>query len=199
MKKQILFAFVGILAPILAITQIKQLSVQEVDNEGKIPGRTYRIFAEMTNAKDQVFVVFGDSIHPLEIKSTKPFFQSKKGGAFSKNSNRKEAAENDSLRYDSWVTIGATDNYDNNVSVLNVNFDEFEKSGGPIRIKKDGAWFCIPTDQQAWAKEDKRLLLMQLTTTGEVDGKISVMGKTVSGTSYTAHDLTFQCGQKKKK
>lgn len=199
MKKQLLFAFVGVLAPLLASTQIKQLSVQEVDNEGKIPGRTYRIFAEMANVKDQVFVVFGDSIHPLEIKSTKPFFQSKKGGAFSKNANRKEVNENDSLRYDSWVTIGATDNYDNNVSVLNVNFDEFETSGGPIRIKKDGAWFCIPTDQQAWAKEDKRLLLMQLTTTGEVDGKISVMGKTASGASYTAHDLTFQCGQKKKK
>ncbi len=199
MRKKVLIVLIGALSPLMALTQIKQLSVQEVDNEGKVPGRTYRVFAEMTNVKDQIYVIFGDSTHTLEIKSTKPFFQSKRGGAFSKNSNRKEAGENDSLRYDSWVTIGAVDNYDNNVSVLNVNFDEFEKSGGAIKVKKDGAWFCIPTDQQAWAKEDKRLLLMQLTTAGEVDGKISVMGKTAAGESYTLHDLTFACGSKKKK
>jgi len=194
-----IFLVMAMLAQGAAFSQFKGVLVEEVDNEGKVPGRTYRIYAELTNVSDQVFVVYGDSAHKLEIKSTKPFFQAKTGGALSKDANRKAITESDSLKYDSWVTIGATDNYDNNMNILSMDFDDFEKKGGAINCKKEGAWFCIPTDKQAFCKEDKRILLMQLTTAGVVTGQFSIMGKTAKGDQYQNRDVTFTCGAKSKK
>ena len=197
--KNFAVAVVMMMTPIFVFSQFKQVVVEEIDNEGKVPGRTYRIYAELTNIKDQVYVIFGDSVHKLEIKSSKPFYQSKTGGALAKNIQRKEAMENPQLKYDSWVTIGAEDNYENNLNVLSVDLEEFESEGGPIQIKKDGAWFCIPSDKQAWCMKDTKMLLMQLTTEGEINGQFSIMGKTAGGVAYTNHDVTFRCGEKKKK
>jgi hypothetical protein len=176
--------------------QFKGFITEQVENEGKVPGKTWRIYAEMTNAGDQLFVVFGDSVHKIEIKSTKPFFQSKAGGALSKDCNRKEAVENEQLKCDSWITIGAEDNYDNNMNTLNLDLSLFESQGAAIDSGKEGAWFCIPTDKQAYCGDDKRILLMQLTTEGRINGKLSLMGKSKDGVSYTKYDQTFECGRK---
>jgi hypothetical protein len=176
--------------------QFKGFITEQVENEGKVPGKTWRIYAEMTNAGDQLFVVFGDSVHKIEIKSTKPFFQSKAGGALSKDCNRKEAVENAQLKSDSWITIGAEDNYDNNMNTLNLDLSLFESQGAAIDSGKEGAWFCIPTDKQAYCGDDKRILLMQLTTEGRINGKLSLMGKSKDGVSYTKYDQTFECGRK---
>jgi hypothetical protein len=195
--KNILLSGVLMLAAMAAQAQFKKIVVEEVENEGKVPGKTYRIYAELTNTKDQVLVVFGDSLHPLEINSTKPFFQSESGGALSKDIQRSQIESDHKLKFDSWVTIGSTDNYDNSVNLLNLNFKEFE-SGTRTSIKtKDGAWFCIPTEKQTVCKEDKKILLMQLTTPGEVTGNISLMGKTATGVTYTNHNIRFSCGGKK--
>jgi hypothetical protein len=36
---------------------------------------------------------------------------------------------------------------------------------------------------------------MQLTTQGKISGKLSIMGKTKDGASYTKYDQTFECGK----
>ena len=185
-----------LLLSVFGNAQFKGFITEQVDNEGKAPGRTWRVYAEMTNVGDQLFVVFGDSVHKIEIKSTKPFYQSKAGGALSKDSNRKEASEDPKLKHDSWITIGAEDNYNNNMNILNLDLSIFEGRGGAIDSGKEGAWFCIPTDKQAYCGEDKRILLMQLTTEGQISGKLSLMGKTKDGESYTKYDQTFECGKK---
>jgi hypothetical protein len=185
-----------LLLSVFGNAQFKGFITEQVDNEGKAPGRTWRVYAEMTNVGDQLFVVFGDSVHKIEIKSTKPFYQSKAGGALSKDSNRKEASEDPKLKHDSWITIGAEDNYNNNMNILNLDLSIFEGRGGAIDSGKEGAWFCIPTDKQAYCGEDKRILLMQLTTEGQISGKLSLMGKSKDGESYTKYDQTFQCGKK---
>jgi hypothetical protein len=149
----------------------------------------------MTNAGDQLFVVFGDSIHKVEITSTKPFYQANGGSALAKDINRKEASENPMLQFDSWITIGSEDNYDNNTSTLNLNLESFEKMGGKIDSGKEGAWFCIPTNKQAYSGDNKRILLMQLTTEGQISGKLSLMGKSKDGVSYTKYDEKFECGK----
>lgn len=181
---------------ITASGQFKSFFIHQVDNEGKVPGRTWRIYAEMTNPGDQLFVVFGDTTHTIEIKSTKPFYQSPAGGATSKDSNRKVANEDPQLKYDSWITIGAEDNYDNNLNMLNLDLSLFESRGGAIDSGKEGAWFCIPTEKQAYSGDDKRILLMQLTTEGHITGKMSLMGKTKEGESFKMYDQTFECGKK---
>jgi hypothetical protein len=178
-----------------ASAQFKGFVTEQVENEGKVPGKTWRVYAEMTNAGDQLFVVFGDSSHKIEIKSSKPFYQSPAGGALSKDSNRKVAAEDPKLKYDSWITIGAEDNYDNNVNILNLDLSLFESRGAAIDSGKEGAWFCIPTEKQAYCGENKRILLMQLTSEGRISGKLSLMGKTKDGASYTKYDQTFECGK----
>jgi hypothetical protein len=196
MKKNILLAFIACL-PVFGFSQVKQLVVEEIDNGGNVKGRTYRIYAEMTNVKDQIYVVYGDSINPLKISSTKPFYQHKYGGAFSRDSNRKQVSEDKQLKYDSWLTIGAEDNYNNNVQFLNLDFNNFEVKGSAIEIPKDGAWFCIPTDKQAWCGEDKRILLMQLTSDGQIIGTINIMGKTYDGNIYQKQNMAFSCGETK--
>jgi len=175
--------------------QLKGIITEQVENEGKVPGRTWRVYAEMTDSGDQLFVAFGDSVHKIEIKSTKPFYQSKAGGALSKDSNRKEASEDPKLKFDSWITIGAEDNYNNNMNTLNLDLSIFESRGGAIDSGKEGAWFCIPTDKQAYAGDDKRILLMQLTSEGRISGKLSLMGKSKDGVSYTKYDEKFECGK----
>ncbi|MBL0315992.1 MAG: hypothetical protein IPP69_09500 [Flavobacteriales bacterium] len=193
--KKLFFAALLFAAPIFMHSQVKQIVVEEVDNGGNVKGRTYRVYAEMTNIKDQVYVLFGDSVNKLEVKSTKPFYQCSYGGSLSKESNRKQATENPQLRYDSWITIGAVDNYDNNVQVLNLDLTNFETKGGAISIPKDGAWFCVPTDKQAYCGENKRVLLMQLTTEGNITGLLNIMGKTAEGTPYTKYGLKFSSGK----
>jgi hypothetical protein len=181
---------------LMASAQCKGLVAEQVENEGTVPGKTWRIYAEMTNVGDQVFVVFGDSIHKIKITSTKPFYQSAAGGPTSKDANRKVAKEDSRLRFDSWVTIGAEDNYENNLSTLNLDLTAFEEKGAAIDSGKEGAWFCLPTEKQAYCGESKRILLMQLTTAGAISGSLCLMGKNKDGESYTKYDLKFACGKK---
>lgn len=195
--KKTLIAALMMAAPYFAFTQVTKLTVEEVDNGGNVKGRTYRVYAEMTNVKDQIYVIFGDSSHKLEVKSTKPFYQCAYGGPLSRDSNRKQANENALLRFDSWITIGATDNYDNNVQMLNLDLSAFETKGAAIEIPKDGAWFCVPTDKQAYCGDDKKILLMQLTTEGKIDGILNIMGKTAAGDMYEKYAMKFSAGDKK--
>jgi hypothetical protein len=196
MQNTIALIGLSMLLSVGASAQFKGFTTEQVENEGKVPGKTWRVYAEMTNAGDQLFVVFGDSAHKIEIKSSKPFYQSKTGGALSKDSNRKEATDDAKLKFDSWITIGAEDNYNNNMNTLNLDLSLFESRGAAIESGKEGAWFCIPTEKQAYSGEDKRILLMQLTTEGHITGKLSLMGKTKDGTSYTKYDEKFECGKK---
>jgi hypothetical protein len=195
MNYRILFATIAAVSFHQAIAQFKSFHIEPIQNGGNVPGRTWRIYAEMTNVGDQLFVVFGDSLHTIEIGSTKPFYQAPNGSALAKDINRKQAADIPSLRYDSWITIGAEDNYENNTSILNLNLEDFEKNGGTINSGKEGAWFCIPTHKQAYSGDDKRILLMQLTSEGRISGKLSLMGKSKDGVSYTKYDEKFECGK----
>ena len=182
--------------PVCSFAQFIKAIAEEVENSGKVTGKTYRIYVELTSKNDQIFMIYGDKENPLEVSSTKPFFQSGFGGPMARDVNRKMAATNDSLRYDSWITIGAADNYDNNLSQLNLDFKDFEGNGGSVKTN-DGAWFCVPTDQQVFCKEDKRLLIMQLTTKGEIDATFNIMGRTADGENFQVKGIKVTAGKKK--
>ena len=179
-----------------AFSQYKGIEIEEVDNGGLVPGKTYRLYITLANDSDQVFIAYGDSLHPMNISSSKPFYQSKLGGLTSKNISRKLAKENADAKFDSWITIGAEDNYNNNTEVLKVG-DEFEKSGAALSTK-DGAWFCLPESPLAYAGSDKKVLLMQLTTSGSVDGVFSIMGRTAEGKNFQEFNIKFAIPAAKK-
>ncbi len=191
--KKLLFILAAFVSSTMSFAQVKGVVVEEVDNAGAVAGRTYRIYIELTNDSDAVHMVYGDANHPLEIKSTKPFYQSTQGGPLSSNINRKMAKENAQVRYDSFLTIGYLDNYENAINQL-LDLTEFEKSGGAVRTN-DGAWYCLPGKPQTYAGSGKRVLIMQITTEGKVSGKFSIMGKTASKEVFHSYDHSFSCGR----
>ena len=156
--------------------QFKSLVVEEVDNKGSVPGRTYRVYAQMEAEGDVIDAVFGDGEDYLEVNSTAPFFQHERGGNSANELQRADVLAVDGLKYDSWVTIGYEDNYMNALTAFLMDFSEFEQ-GGRL-YTNNGAWFVTPDMRQAAAGPDGKLLLMQLTTEGEVSGRINLHGRT---------------------
>ena len=159
-----------------AVAQFSHLEVDYIDNKGVVPGDTYRVYAVMENEGDIIDAVYGDKDNSLRITSTKPFFQHPKGTATSANIQRSEVVADPSLLYDSWVAIGADDNYMNFVSGFIMDFESFN-AGGELATK-DGAWFVTPDKRQAAAPPDKRILILQLTTEGNVEGVLNIHGRT---------------------
>jgi hypothetical protein len=170
--------------------QFERLEIEQVDNSNFAKGRTYRLYVVLKSDSDQVNMVFGNEQHPMEIKASKPFFQSEYGAPLSTGINRKLAREKADVRYDSWLTIGAEDAYDNATTNFLLNTDDFEKTGGPIKTA-DGAWFVTPGNKQALAASGKRVLIAQLTTLGELSGKFSIMGRDSKGTVFYEYDISI--------
>lgn len=176
MKQLILTAIAAIIAT-AASAQFKRLIVEEVDNGGAVPGRTFRIYAELSHPEDHLHAVYGDAEVPMVISSTKPFYQHEDGGALSKDVLRKRAQENPALKYDSWFTIGLEDNYVNQLQTFGLDFTAFEE--GKSLNTSDGIWFATPDGSQVYARNKNRVLIMQLTTEGTVTGTINLQGRTV--------------------
>ena len=161
-----------------ASAQFVRLEVDYIDNMRKVPGETYRVYAVMENEGDILDAVYGEASAPLKVSSTKPFYQHPKGGALSADIQRYDTTLDETLLYDSWVTIGAEDNYMNAVSgfIMEDALAVFDQ--GNELLTNDGAWFVTPDKRQAAAGPSKRILLMQLTTIGDVEGLINLHGRT---------------------
>lgn len=160
-----------------ASAQFVRIDVDKIDNGGIVPGNTYRVFAVFEKSGDILDAVYGEESASLKITSTKPFYQHPKGGPLSTDIQRYDISVNPELAFDSWVTIGSEDNYMNALSGFIMEFGSFETEGGEISTD-NGAWFVTPDKRQSMAPESKRILLMQLTTEGKVDGLINLHGRT---------------------
>lgn len=190
--------------PAILVAQFDSLLVEEVDNKGLVEGRTFRIYVVVKNEGDQVHAVFADSKNDLYIRSTAPFYQNEYGGAMASNVNKRLKREKPELAYDSWFTIGYIDNYRNQVKDWALDFAAFEN--GEDLVLQDGAWFVTPDDDQAYAKADKKVLIAQLTTTGEITGSINIQGRTgenevdaygnLQWETWKVVDIKFTCGSK---
>ena len=165
-----------VLASTTGNAQFSQLRIERVEHQNRVIGTTWRVYAVMQQEGDILDAVYGDKNHPLQISSTAPFYQHGKGGALASQVMRMDLEKDPTLRFDSWFTIGAEDNYMNSVTPFIVVFDEFEK--GNTFFTQDGAWFVTPDKRQAMAPASKEILLMQLTSTGKIDGVINLPGRT---------------------
>ena len=161
----------------VASAQFVRIDVDKIDNGGIVPGNTYRVYAVFEKPGDILDAVYGEESASLKITSTKPFYQHPKGGPLSTDIQRYDISVNPELAFDSWVTIGSEDNYMNALSGFIMEFGSFETEGGEIATD-NGAWFVTPDKRQSMAPESKRILLMQLTTEGKVDGLINLHGRT---------------------
>ncbi|MDG2311356.1 MAG: hypothetical protein P8L64_03095 [Flavobacteriales bacterium] len=160
--------------------QFVKLEVDNIDNGGIVPGKTYRIYAVYETAGDIIDAVYAKKGFPIMIHSTKPFYQHPRGGALSRDIQRSDLAMYPELAFDSWVTIALEDNYVNEMLSVTIDFQTFEQ-GGSLQ-SNNGAWYAFPGASKGGARQtisgaSKRILLMQLTTEGDVKGLINIHGR----------------------
>lgn len=178
MKKLTILSFFAFFAMSMS-AQFVKIQVEKVPNSGTVPGTTYRVYAVMTNEGDIIDAVFAEQKNPLTIKCDAPIYQHPKGGLMSSNIQRMDLANDPKLKYDSWFTIGFEDNYNNTLTPFfqkdSLEIKKFEL-GKSITLT-DFAFFVLPDSRQARADASKRILLMQITTTGTVEGVINLHGR----------------------
>lgn len=166
-----------------------ELVVEAVDNNGTVPGNTYRVYAVLPSAQHSLHAVFAAEDHVLNVATTGTFFQHQYGSYSSLDVNENIVAMEPGLAFDSWVTVGAKNSADNNLWTIGVDYNNF-LSGQELTVT-DGAWFVVPTDVQAAAAVGNKVLLMQLTTDGTATGVLNLQGRDGQGGTWRLHDLTF--------
>ncbi len=166
-----------------------ELVVESVDNNGIVPGNTYRVYLVLPSAQHSVHAVFADDQTDLAISTTGTFYQNPFGNYSSLDINSNVIALEPSLAYDSWITIGAENSQNNNLWSIGVDYNSFIE-GGSLTID-DGAWFLIPTDVRTIPDEGNKILLMQLTTDGVATGSLNFQGWDENGEVWQEREMTF--------
>ena len=203
MKHQLFFQLfltcvVGALSLRPVQAQLTSISVETVlEHDGSIdviPAgyTTYRIYANLTNEYDFVSAVYGNSQDPMFLNAT-DIFQSLAGGDFASNVNISPLFLEvfPELAYDSWFTIGAEDVSEGGLlqttfgssSEMIQNFQAGQ--GFLVADPIGGSWFntfsCVGQDLATcsdgvvgFAGADLKVLIGQITTTGDVTGMFNV-------------------------
>ena len=166
-----------------------QLVVEKVDNGGAVPGYTYRVYAQLPSVQHSLHAVFADDQDNLSVETTGSFYQNQYGNYSTIDINPGIIQADPALAYDSWITIGAENNQNNNLWAIGVEYDAFLQ-GGSLTID-DGAWFVVPTDVRAMPDSKNLILLMQLTTDGTATGALNFQGWDADGGVWQARQVTF--------
>ncbi len=172
-----------------------EVVVEAVDNGGIVPGNTYRVYAIMPSADYSLHAVFADTQDQISIETTGAFYQHPYGNYSTLDINPGIVATVPELAYDSWVTIGAEDNQNNNLWSVGAEFDGFAQGQGFSIV--DGAWFLIPTDVRTIADAGNKVLLLQLTTDGEATGVLNFQGWKEDGQTWQERGVTFSTNDAK--
>jgi hypothetical protein len=188
MKK--LFSLIATFGLVMSMSAADvQLVVEAVDNGGLVPGNTYRVYAVLPDAQHSLHAVFADDQSDLLVETTGSFFQHPYGNYSTLDINPNIVQADPSLAFDSWVTIGAENNQNNNLWTVGVDYASF-MDGGTLTIT-DGAWFLIPTDVRAMPDAGNMILLMQITTDGIASGSMNFQGWGPEGEVWQARGVTF--------
>ena len=153
---------------------------------------TAQIYANFSAATDELDAVFGDAQNALSISTSGSFYQNALGGATSTSINPALIPLFPSLALDSWVTIGLSDQTDNALLNIGIDFSGFE-AGGSISTD-NGSWFATPDDPQVLAGDDLRVLVGQFTMMGmddNVSGVLNLQGKAGDFETFQARDQAF--------
>ena len=153
---------------------------------------TAQIYANFSAATDELDAVFGDAQNALSISTSGMFYQNALGGATSQSINPALIPLFPSLALDSWVTIGLSDQTDNALLNIGIDFSGFE-AGGSISTD-NGSWFATPDDPQVLAGDDLRVLVGQFTMMGmddNVSGVLNLQGKAGDFETFQARDQAF--------
>ena len=165
------------------------LEVEEFAVNG-VPGTTtYRFYVHTDAPDDFVSAVYGDENQPLELLTTTTFYNSPfANGPTAGGVSLAALAFTPQLAFDSWVTIGidsAPEGEETAVSTVESNDQPWTShfvtgtplSGTDVAIDDffGGGWYIINGSPNGIPEASTgRVLVLQLTTSGEVSGRINV-------------------------
>ena len=195
MKKN-LAAFFCLAFSLQCAAQITGISVEIVMEHDSVAipelagHTTYRVYADVTSSTDFISAVYGNQDSPLMLGTDGAFFQDAFAGNFAQMVVPSLFSFFPTLEFDSWLTIGISNSDEgssvqNTPSVLVDAFAAFNAGEGfVVNDPIGGTWFnelqCL-TDLETCADEDlafggadNRVLLAQLTSTGDVYGVFNV-------------------------
>lgn len=167
---------------------------------------TYRVYVTTPTVNDFVSSVSGDENHPSFLQTSTSFYQDAFGGITPDNINPLFFTVVPSLNYDSWLTIGIDGVAGDGESAITVvqaaddNWVNTFNAGGNLEINSffGGSWFALITSNNGFAGEDKRVLVAQLTTDGDVSGQLYVQvfpnGEQAQDTYLTLSFGGNECG-----
>ena len=152
-----------------------------------IPGQTtYRIYQNLVNADDFFSSVFGNNDDPFSLATTTGFYNSAFGGTTAGDINPAFLSFFPELAADSWVTVGIESQaVAPEVAISAVEsadqpwvgaFAFGDAISGQDIVMNDftgGAWYVLNGTPNGLPDENNRVLIMQITTAGEVSGVIN--------------------------
>lgn len=213
--KKFLLLCAAVCTGMMGSAQLNQITVDELDaatfpwvNGGTaaaLPAGsvTYRIYAELQDAADEVSAVFAiENCHPMNISTTTSFFNDVSfGGLTAAAINPLLFPAFPTVQPDSYVTIGALDNSDADAANINVAAnlppDAFSNSVGGAGVSmviEDGAWFS--PGGITGSGPDNRVLLGQFTTDGDFTFDINVQvfddGDGINGNLEYVHTIACE-------
>ena len=162
------------------------MSYDEVEN-GMAGYTTIRVHAGVT-AGGQVDAVYGDNTNALSISSDGGFYQNGFGGYSAPSAALFSFFP--SLEFDSFVTIGLTDDAGDAMLDIGIDWAGFE-AGGDISTT-NGTWFATPSDAQVM-EIGGRVLVGQFTVADgdHVYGSLNLQGKDADLTNWNADGVAF--------
>ena len=162
------------------------MSFDTVEN-GMAGYTTYRAYAGVT-AGGQVDAVYGDGVNALTISSNSGFYQNQFGGYGTPSAALFGFFP--SLEFDSFVTIGLTDDAGDAMLDIGIDWAGFE-AGGDIATS-NGTWFATPSDAQV-LEIGGRVLIGQFTVNDgdSVFGSVNLQGKNADLSNWNAEGVAF--------
>jgi hypothetical protein len=152
-------------------------------------GDTYLIYADV-EAGDQLNAVFGDADNDLLVTTSGSFYQNAFGGATSADINPALIFAFASLAFDSWVTIGLSDQTGNEMFDIGIDFTDFE-AGGAIS-SNNGSWLATPADAQVFEVGGQVLIGQFTVAEGEgVSGTLNFQGKDADLENWNTVQMDF--------
>ncbi len=180
------------------------LTYEEVATTGV--GTTYRVYANFDNSTDIIQALFAESPYALSITSSAGFYQDPLGGFTPDGIQPLLYPSFPNLAYDSWITLGQEDATVTPAfgvvggaawTSASIGFE----AGGDFFVNDGvgGSVYVTPDQVQAQPDADGRVLLAQLTTTGEWtfecniqwrDANLNVQQETNLSIGYEIQDYT---------
>jgi hypothetical protein len=153
-------------------------------------GTLVQVFADV-DAGDQLNAVYGDADNTLHIGAGDgSFYQNGFATATVAGMNPALFGFFPSMVYDSFVTIGLTDNTGNAMLDIGINFSDFE-AGGDI-FTDNGSWFATPDDAQVFEIGGQVLFAQFTIAEGDIiNGIVNMQGKNADGSNWAATAVEF--------